>query len=957
MRTLTLSKALAALLLLPGLPARSQPPLQPAVRAGKGFTRVLDRQGFTREFRVGERTFPVRDEGFLLRLEGRRAPLTARGMEPGGGRVLRGGLSFSFRGKGDLAPLTVREVFFSPGRGLPLIRKTLEISWKGDSPAPIVEALEVERFRILSPGGTPLPLEWGREEKGGPRRGTGIPIFAGKHFFLGLEHPAGWNLRNPGGLVVLRHHPAKKPPFVSFSAVTGCSPEGRPHRLFRSYLDTIRRRPPEPFPHYNSWYDMESTLSAEGILESARGFKKARIPIVSMAVDDIWQDRKSIWRARKDTFPGGMLALSRELEKLGFRLGLWMPLCGFHLDTTWGAQQGYEKAPEGSYYLLDGPKYVAALKKRIRHFIRDCRVDYFKMDFNFQLVRGKTPAAFEKGIEETISLLQYMASLDPKVFLNVTSFVHLSPWWLQWADFCWLGGADVGYDAQVPAIRGRDRALTYRDERVYRNVLHGSPDFPLNALMFHGITHGRLCLPGGPEEGADSFLDACILFLGRGCMLQELYVTPSTMTGPLWADLRESLQWSARQKDLLAEAQAFGGEPEKGEVLGYRAARGGRAFLTLRNPTLETRKVEIPLEEIYTLTGTPPRRALAATLYPRRRRAVKVTRKGRLSFTLGAHETLVAGIWPEGEEPAQVKAWPEEVPLPPPCRLQVVKPFSGGGGTFLVRPAPGCTSTLVVAQRTRRGGRRAPTVRISGKKVILRDVGQRSAWWTGVVELPEAAQVRVSVEPGLPPLGGEGEIRLYLLSSRREFNPLLPEARKGDDYGPVLPGAGPFPPVLDCPERIRGILAWKGTFSSPKAASAWPEGVPRKPSSVSALYLVMDIFGSNPGLKKEVLVNGKPTALLPANRGKLDAWDPCLVPLPGDLLEKAFAGGLTVRVKNNSGDYFKLRNPRLSVRLRDGRLVLGPPAKGVWTGVGKWAFFEGEAFKDHLSPAWHLKLP
>ncbi len=954
---LPFSLSLLSLLVSPA-PAQGTRPWA-VIEAGTGVSRRLDHEGRTTAILAGDRVFPVEDQGFRILLEGGEKALTPSEMVPSGKNPGLEGkeLVFSFQGKGGLAPLGVRVILSSPGRGVPLFRKTLELSWKGSSRAPLVKAVEVERLRFTGPGGRPLELSRGREETGGPRRGTGIPLFAGKTFFLGLEHPAGWNLREPEGLAVLRHHPEKRPPFTTFTAVLGVSPRGTPHRAFRAYLDGFRRRPPIPFPHYNSWYDMESTLSAKGILESARGFKEAKIPIVSMAVDDIWQDRKSIWRARKDTFPGGLLALSRNLEKLGFRLGLWMPLCGFHLDTDWGAARGYEKAPEGKYYLLSGPKYRAALKARIRHFIRDCRVDYFKMDFNFQLIRPKTPAAFERGVNETLSLLEYMASLDPKVFLNVTSFVHLSPWWLKWADFCWLGGSDVGYDSQVPAIRGRDRAMTYRDQRVYKNILHNCPDFPLNALMFHGITHGRLCLPGGPDEPPGSFLDACVLFLGRGCMLQEVYVTPSTMTGPLWADLRESLEWSARQKDILAQAQAFGGEPAKGEVLGYRAARGGEAVLTLRNPALETKKVEIPLRDLYVLTGTPPAQASPALIYPRRRRLPVLDGKGSLRFTLGAHETLVARIWPEGKRPALVENWPEEVDPPPACRILSRKDLPGGGTEIQVLPAPGCASSLVAAQRTRRGGRRAPLIRVAGKKVKPRYVGKRSAWWTGVVDLPPGGPVRVRLEPGLPPMGGKGEIRVYLLSSRKESSPPLPGTKKGSDYGPVLPGAGPFPPVLDRPERIRGILGWKGTFSSPGPARSWPRRIPRDPSSVKALYLALDIFGSNPGLKKEVLVGGKAAALLPANQGKLDAWDPCLVPLPSELLEKALAGGLEVRVKNNSGDYFKLRNPRLAVRLKGGSLVLGPPARGVWTGVKKWAFFEGKPFRNHLSPSWRLTLP
>ena len=41
---------------------------------------------------------------------------------------------------------------------------------------------------------------------------------------------------------------------------------------------------------------------------------------------------------------------------------------------------------------------------------------------------------------------------DPNVFLNITTSIWLSPWWLRYADTVWMGGADSGYLPSVPTL-------------------------------------------------------------------------------------------------------------------------------------------------------------------------------------------------------------------------------------------------------------------------------------------------------------------------------------------------------------------------------------------------------------------------------------------------------------------------------------------------------------------------
>jgi hypothetical protein len=213
----------------------------------------------------------------------------------------------------------------------------------------------------------------------------------------------------------------------------------------------------------------------------------------------------------------------------------------------------------------------------------------------------------------------------------------------------------------------------------------------------------------------------------------------------------------------------------------------------------------------------------------------------------------------------------------------------------------------------------------------------------------------VEVHSGQHPLGGSLELKAWILAGKAIASPSIPGARARAADGPVLPGKGPFPPVLATSKRLTSIEVGK-TLDLPEPLGDWPADLPREPRAVKKLFLHMEIFGSNPGYRKDVLVNGKPIGTLVANQGELDAWEPALLPLPLRLAEKALTTGLEIRIHNAANDYFKIRNPRLALADEMGRLILGNPLSGTWVAKVPWAHAEGVPFTNRRSPAIRLRF-
>ncbi|MBU0608291.1 MAG: hypothetical protein KKI08_10400, partial [Armatimonadetes bacterium] len=450
-----------------------------------------------------------------------------------------------------------------------VLRKTVTVALPAGT---IVDEIEVEHLVTEAPT---------------TRGGYGQPVFLGDAWFMGLEYPAGYNdVREADGkrTLVLHHYPGRETGegLVSKTAVLGVTPRGLTRELaFSDYLDSIRIQTRD-FLQYNSWYDLRSSeLTIPNILHSYEQFKAHLLDPYGLKMsafvpDDGWQDRNSIWQPDKGRYPDGFRPLAEGLQARGSHLGLWMPLNGTNLNTDWGREQGFEVSDRGKFYCLAAPKYNAEIRRVTAARIRDGRLAYYKHDFNGLRCsapgHGHLPTdrhGHEASLDAEIGLLAWERQVNPDIFLNITSSVWLSPWWLMYADSIWMCASDFGYEKTYPQLSPREWDMSYRDAHFYRVYREQQNLVPLSALMTHGIIHGKLCKLGGAEETLREFSDMTVLYYGRGVQLKELYISPEIMDEARWRVLGQATRWAVTNAPVLRRTVMVGGDPRKGEPYGY----------------------------------------------------------------------------------------------------------------------------------------------------------------------------------------------------------------------------------------------------------------------------------------------------------------------------------------------------------------------------------------------------
>lgn len=424
--------------------------------------------------------------------------------------------------------------------------------------------------------------------------GFGRPVFVDDAWFAGLEFPAGdsdlW-----GGVLTCSHHPGRGA-FESPWAVIGAAVSGGVSDEFQRYLDTVRR-PPRPCLQYNPWFDLRGRdLNPESLRRTFEAFDEKLLTPHGLAfdafvIDDGWQDPQSCWRPGPQ-WPEGFAGFAETLGRKGSRLGLWLPLNGYHLDTGWGRGRGWEQSDaRKGYFCLAGEKWNAAVREAVAERLREGNLAYLKHDFNYLRCTAEGhghPATDRHGLEANtaalIGLLQFERSVRPDLVLNLTTGTWPSPWWLMHADFVWMGGHDYNRDPSVPRRGSRSAEMTFRDAGLARLLRSEGAEFPPSALMTHGIIRGRH--EGiDPAETAEDWADYLAMFFGRGTLLHELYVSPDLMPEGHWPVLGRWLRWARANADTLAHTRMIGGRPDRGQMYGYVHWSADKGVACLRNPS------------------------------------------------------------------------------------------------------------------------------------------------------------------------------------------------------------------------------------------------------------------------------------------------------------------------------------------------------------------------------------
>jgi hypothetical protein len=831
----------------------------------------------------------------------------------------------------------------------PFMRTQVTVLHPADT---IIDEIEVEHLAAAVPA---------------TRGGYGQPIFLGSAWYTGLEYPAGYNdLRDlpSGRALVLHHYPGRAvgQGLASKTAVVGVAPRGLTRELaFSDYLNTVRIQT-RNFLQYNSWYDLQGgDLTIPNVLDAYRKFKANLLDPYGVRMDafvpdDGWQNHDSIWTPDAARFPQGFRPLSAELEREGSHLGLWMPLNGTNLNTAWGAAQGYEVSDQGDYYCLVGPKYNAEIRRVTEQRIRDGNLAYYKHDFNGLQCsapgHGHLPDArhgHEASLDAEIAVLAWERQVNPRIFLNVTSSVWLSPWWLLYADSIWMCAGDNGYEKTYPQLAPREWDMSYRDQHFYQVYRQQGNLVPLSALMTHGIIHGRLCKLGGDQETLREFSDMVVLYYARGVQLKELYITPDMMDEPRWRVVGEATRWAVDNAADLRDTVMIGGDPRRGQPYGYVHWNGDHGTIALRNPAPGAATIRVPFDQSVFYRGGMGRTFAARIIYP-------------------YHDTGAAA-WTSGRS----REW-----LVPGCSVMLlnVRP-----GRPTVGPAPPGAAPPLVAEPQIETHRAAADWSADLSFTLPAEQMPRCDLYLILRSSGQADLGRVTVN------GATGKARLADGPGwRLQALDLRPLAGQRVAATVQLPGAGDRPFSAGRVRFEAWVVADRPQAESPRPAglhTPWPiaQGYRRDSARVADTVIerrqatehltdddlahlrdgklrleVFDVNGEPPYGDKWVLLNCERLARVPANRGELSAWAERFLDLKPEQLVRLGRAN-TVVLTNAGGDCYKFRGVALSLQKPDGKWVETPADEGTYSSVGGWLYTEGALFRGDRSPEITVTVP
>jgi len=545
--------------------------------------------------------------------------------------------------------------------------------------------------------------------------GFGQPLFA-DDLFLGLEYPTGLNTATASDVDLGGYVGANIPPegYTSETAVIGVAPAGMVHQRFLDYVSRMRVAPVRPYLLYNSWYDLQRlAMNHDNTLVRVPDFdrlllSKYGLHLDSFVLDDGWDDMSHLWTIDPKRFPGGFRDLAAALAGIHSRLGMWFgPIGGYDQRAARiasGKAEGMEVTSNGQYLCIAGRNYSKLLSDTMARYQKEYGVNYFKLDgipFGCNEPDHGHPVGIysrEADARVFIDMLKRLRAADPSVFLNITTSIWLSPWWLRWADSVWMGGADSGYLPSVPTLAQRQSAVSYRDSVLYSDFVTHQAQFPISSLMTHGIIKGKYNMLGGNQEFLDDWRDEVVHYYSVGNMMYELYISPDILSREEMDVLGNTTRWAeANAHPLLDNSTMVLGDPAEREPYGYVHSSAEKSIVTLRNPFVRPRTVHLKVEEQQGFVRTD-RAMRVEVVYPYRKILPGAVRFGdTLTFDLGAYEQTVFELRPAGADVSRIEGMPFST------ANGVVRVYAPAPGTELsYSPASLETAGTAGAERTLR---------------------------------------------------------------------------------------------------------------------------------------------------------------------------------------------------------------------------------------------------------------
>ncbi len=392
-------------------------------------------------------------------------------------------------------------------------------------------------------------------------------------------------------------------------------------KAFFEYIDSISVGTDLHF-QYNSWFDYMRDINEENILSSFatvhNQLEKFGAPkLHSYVVDDGWQDTKAkFWTYHPKKFPNDMEKVVQLCKNMDSNFGMWL-----------GPRGGYDKPHKiGNRFHRGGNGYVnkdayevcVASKTYVDKLTEFIVEQTVKNDMNYWKFDGFAlkPCTNEKHDHITggendmyyvtelwqrwIELYSKLRKANPSIWINMTCYTNVSPWWLQWVNSLWIqNSADVQFADNLDEQAQVDAEITYRDGRYFDCVCTRALQFPLKAIYNHEPVYGHCAKTNYTDDEFEKFI---FWHTARGQALNELYISADMMSDAKWRSLSNAMNFQKDNYHILSKAHFIGGDPLENNIYGYIGWTDDEGYVALRNPSDEKTDLTLTFNK---LMGAP----------------------------------------------------------------------------------------------------------------------------------------------------------------------------------------------------------------------------------------------------------------------------------------------------------------------------------------------------------------
>jgi len=454
------------------------------------------------------------------------------------------------------------------------------------------------------PGTHSNALEPRAEEEGsGFIAGCGYPLI-GEKYFVGLEHPAAFNVCENGQDYYLRHYPQwQDGTLENIAAVFAWS--GNPVKSFREYLDGIRLPAlGKPLISFCTFWsdpyigDYEYAVHYDNYLSFFKAFAKLGLEPDVFTLDAGWNNRRSIFSAKADiNGDEGLKDLQKYMKSNGVDLSLWLSHNGpmgismeylKSLGLAVGKGQGSTYCV-GDYGVMLDKKFEEILKKRFCQLITDFKAVHFKIDWDNDCASNPDFVENYPTINHVRQgTINAMARISKAMFKANPEIVTrngwwTSPWWLQYASHVWLCDSGDSEFTSLPSKNQRDAAATHRDTLYYAILRRDRSIIPLDCFDNHEFPDA---LRNPFVEEPVSWTNALWLSFMRGSTYLAYTLQPEKLEDWQIESFEAIMKFCREYSEhiFVRHGRMLGGVPSRGEVYGFMQPGEKQSWCILRNP-------------------------------------------------------------------------------------------------------------------------------------------------------------------------------------------------------------------------------------------------------------------------------------------------------------------------------------------------------------------------------------